>query len=112
MNRRNPATSCARKPWMARPQPHAELRGSPLPSFSHRARQVGRPWPISNFRTSTAAMTATSRCHDNRVAKAHMESNGGSFNTSQQAIDDGDVVEMVMWWSSASCAKAVAGQRM
>ena len=32
-------------------------------------------------------------CHDDAVAGAHMTSNGGSFSTSQQAIDDQEVVE-------------------
>jgi OmcA/MtrC family decaheme c-type cytochrome len=39
-------------------------------------------------------ITATcSSCHDDSVATAHMTSNGGSFSTSQAAIDDGEVVE-------------------
>jgi OmcA/MtrC family decaheme c-type cytochrome len=32
-------------------------------------------------------------CHENDVAKAHMESNGGNFATSQAAIDSGEVIE-------------------
>jgi OmcA/MtrC family decaheme c-type cytochrome len=32
-------------------------------------------------------------CHDDKVAKSHMESNGGSFATSQAAIDNDEVVE-------------------
>jgi len=41
----------------------------------------------------TPATAACSSCHDSQVATAHMESNGGSFSTTQQAIDEGDVVE-------------------
>ena len=32
-------------------------------------------------------------CHENNVAKAHMEGNGGNFSTSQAAIDSGEVIE-------------------
>ncbi len=32
-------------------------------------------------------------CHEDNVAKAHMEGNGGNFATSQAAIDSGEVVE-------------------
>jgi OmcA/MtrC family decaheme c-type cytochrome len=42
-------------------------------------------------RTPTA--NACSSCHDGAPALAHMEQNGASFATSQQAIDNGDVVE-------------------
>ena len=42
--------------------------------------------------TPTAA--TCSGCHDDAVSKAHMETTGGaSFSTTQQAIDDGEVVE-------------------
>ena len=41
----------------------------------------------------TPASAACSSCHDNNVAKSHMESNGGSFSTTQSAIDSGEVVE-------------------
>lgn len=41
----------------------------------------------------TPAAAVCSSCHDSEVARAHMTSNGGSFSTSQQAIDDGEVVE-------------------
>jgi OmcA/MtrC family decaheme c-type cytochrome len=41
----------------------------------------------------TPTANACSSCHDNGSAKAHMEQNGASFSTSQQAIDDGEVVE-------------------
>jgi OmcA/MtrC family decaheme c-type cytochrome len=41
----------------------------------------------------TPATAVCSSCHDDDVATAHMTSNGGSFNTSQQAIDSGQVVE-------------------
>ena len=42
--------------------------------------------------TPTAA--TCSACHDSAVHKAHMETTGGaSFSTTQQAIDDGEVVE-------------------
>jgi OmcA/MtrC family decaheme c-type cytochrome len=41
--------------------------------------------------TPTAAVCSS--CHDDSIAKAHMESNGGSFATSQVAIDSGEEVE-------------------
>ena len=41
--------------------------------------------------TPTSAVCAS--CHDDKVARSHMESNGGSFATSQAAIDNDDVVE-------------------
>ena len=41
----------------------------------------------------TPASAACSSCHDDKVAISHMESNGGSFATSQAAIDSGEVVE-------------------
>jgi len=42
----------------------------------------------------TATASVCSSCHDDPLSKAHMIQNGGaSFNTSQQAIDDFDVVE-------------------
>ncbi|MEE4147186.1 MAG: hypothetical protein V2I26_20445, partial [Halieaceae bacterium] len=41
--------------------------------------------------TPTAA--ACSSCHDGKEAAAHMVANGGSFDTSQEAIDSGEVVE-------------------
>ena len=44
-------------------------------------------------RVTTPATAACASCHDDKVAKAHMTSNGGSFDTTQQAIDDGEVVE-------------------
>jgi OmcA/MtrC family decaheme c-type cytochrome len=44
--------------------------------------------------TVVTPITATcSSCHDDTVAGAHMTSNGGSFSTTQAAIDDGEVVE-------------------
>jgi len=44
--------------------------------------------------TVTTPTTAVcSSCHDDSVATAHMTSNGGSFNTTQAAIDSGQVVE-------------------
>jgi OmcA/MtrC family decaheme c-type cytochrome len=39
------------------------------------------------------ATSVCSSCHDSAVARAHMEQNGGSFATTQQAIDDGTVIE-------------------
>ena len=42
---------------------------------------------------ATPATATCSNCHDDRVAKSHMETNGGSFSTTQRAIDDGEVVE-------------------
>ena len=41
----------------------------------------------------TAATAACASCHDDDIAAAHMTSNGGSFNTTQAAIDSGKVVE-------------------
>jgi len=42
----------------------------------------------------TPIAAACSSCHDDPLSRAHMEQNGGaSFNTSQQAIDDFEVVE-------------------
>jgi OmcA/MtrC family decaheme c-type cytochrome len=39
------------------------------------------------------ATAVCASCHDDGVAAAHMESNGGSFATSQRALDEGEVVE-------------------
>jgi OmcA/MtrC family decaheme c-type cytochrome len=41
----------------------------------------------------TPISSACSSCHDDAVSKSHMESNGGNFATSQEAIDSGEVVE-------------------
>lgn len=41
----------------------------------------------------TPASAVCYACHENNVAKAHMENNGGSFSTSQAAIDSGEVIE-------------------
>jgi OmcA/MtrC family decaheme c-type cytochrome len=41
----------------------------------------------------TPATSACSSCHDGEEASAHMVANGGSFDTSQEAIDAGKVVE-------------------
>ncbi len=41
----------------------------------------------------TPTVAACSSCHDDDVAGAHMTTNGGSFGTTQAAIDKGDVVE-------------------
>jgi OmcA/MtrC family decaheme c-type cytochrome len=41
--------------------------------------------------TPTAAVCYA--CHENDLAKAHMESNGGDFSTTQAAIDSGAVIE-------------------
>lgn len=41
----------------------------------------------------TPASAVCYACHENDVAKAHMESNGGDFSTSQAAIDSGTVIE-------------------
>jgi len=41
----------------------------------------------------TPATAVCSSCHDDTVAAAHMTSNGGSFSTTQGAIDSGEVVE-------------------
>ena len=37
--------------------------------------------------------SACSSCHDSSVAAAHMEQNGGSFSTTQAALDGGEVIE-------------------
>jgi OmcA/MtrC family decaheme c-type cytochrome len=42
---------------------------------------------------TTPATAVCSSCHDDDLAAAHMTSNGGSFSTSQAAIDNGDVIE-------------------
>jgi OmcA/MtrC family decaheme c-type cytochrome len=42
---------------------------------------------------TTPATAVCSSCHDDAVATAHMTENGGSFSTTQQAIDEGEVVE-------------------
>lgn len=41
----------------------------------------------------TPTTSACSSCHDGSEAAAHMTANGGSFDTSQEAIDSGEVVE-------------------
>ena len=41
----------------------------------------------------TPETAACASCHDDDVAAAHMTSNGGSFSTTQEAIDSGEVVE-------------------
>lgn len=41
----------------------------------------------------TPASAVCYACHENDVAKAHMEGNGGNFSTTQDAIDSGEVVE-------------------
>jgi OmcA/MtrC family decaheme c-type cytochrome len=41
----------------------------------------------------TPVTAVCSSCHDGQTATAHMEDNGGSFSTSQAAIDSGEVVE-------------------
>jgi OmcA/MtrC family decaheme c-type cytochrome len=42
---------------------------------------------------TTPATAVCSSCHDDSVAAAHMTSNGGSFATTQAAIDSGEVIE-------------------
>ena len=42
---------------------------------------------------TTPITSACSSCHNTASANAHMEGNGGSFNTTQTAIDNGSVVE-------------------
>jgi OmcA/MtrC family decaheme c-type cytochrome len=44
-------------------------------------------------RVVTATSSTCSACHDAGSSKAHMENNGGSFDTTQQAIDAGLVIE-------------------
>jgi OmcA/MtrC family decaheme c-type cytochrome len=41
----------------------------------------------------TPITAVCSSCHDDQVATSHMTSNGGNFSTTQQAIDNGEVVE-------------------
>ena len=41
----------------------------------------------------TPVTAVCSSCHDGQTAAAHMTDNGGSFDTSQAAIDSGEVVE-------------------
>jgi len=41
----------------------------------------------------TPATAVCSSCHDGQEPAAHMVANGGSFSTSQEAIDSGEVVE-------------------
>jgi OmcA/MtrC family decaheme c-type cytochrome len=41
----------------------------------------------------TPVTAVCSSCHDGQTAAAHMQGNGGSFSTSQAAIDSGEVVE-------------------
>jgi OmcA/MtrC family decaheme c-type cytochrome len=41
----------------------------------------------------TPVSSACSGCHDDAKARGHMETNGGSFATSQSAIDSGAVLE-------------------
>lgn len=48
--------------------------------------------PVDDTVISPAAAVCSS-CHDDKVAKAHMENNGGSFSTTQAAIDSSEVVE-------------------
>ena len=46
--------------------------------------------------TPTAAVCSS--CHDDQLSRAHMIQNGGaSFNTTQQEIDDFDVVETCLF---------------
>jgi OmcA/MtrC family decaheme c-type cytochrome len=42
---------------------------------------------------TTPATAVCASCHDDALAKSHMESNGGNFSTSQAAIDSGEVIE-------------------
>jgi len=44
-------------------------------------------------RVITPVSAVCSSCHDGNSARAHMETNGGSFDTTQAAIDNGLVVE-------------------
>ena len=48
--------------------------------------------PTDDTVTSPATAVCSS-CHDDQLATAHMTTNGGSFTTSQAALDNGDVVE-------------------
>jgi OmcA/MtrC family decaheme c-type cytochrome len=44
-------------------------------------------------RVITPVSATCSACHDSAASAAHMTANGGSFDTTQQAIDTGLVVE-------------------
>ncbi len=57
---------------------------------------------------TTPATAVCASCHDDNVAAAHMESNGGNFSTTQQAIDDGDVVEQCSVCHSEGSSAAVS----
>ncbi|MEH6516745.1 MAG: OmcA/MtrC family decaheme c-type cytochrome [Halioglobus sp.] len=57
---------------------------------------------------TTPATAACASCHDDQVAKAHMTSNGGSFDASQQAVDDGEVVEQCTICHASGKANDVA----
>jgi OmcA/MtrC family decaheme c-type cytochrome len=48
--------------------------------------------PVDDIVT-TPTTAVCSSCHDDSVAAAHMTSNGGSFATTQAAIDSGEVIE-------------------
>lgn len=48
--------------------------------------------PVDDVVITPASATCYA-CHETELTKAHMESNGGDFATSQSAIDDGAVIE-------------------
>ncbi|MEW6999728.1 OmcA/MtrC family decaheme c-type cytochrome [Colwelliaceae bacterium BS250] len=48
--------------------------------------------PNDDIVTSPTAAVCSS-CHDSDLVKGHMESNGGSFSTTQSDIDDGVIIE-------------------
>jgi OmcA/MtrC family decaheme c-type cytochrome len=56
----------------------------------------------------TPATSVCSSCHDGQVATAHMTSNGGSFCTTQAAIDSGEVVEQCALCHATGKANDVA----
>ncbi|QIB66367.1 OmcA/MtrC family decaheme c-type cytochrome [Kineobactrum salinum] len=59
-------------------------------------------------RVATAATTACAGCHDSPEARAHMTANGGHFNTTQQAVDNGEVVEQCALCHGAGRSQDVA----
>ena len=66
-----------------------------------------RQSPLDDTVTTPATAVCAS-CHDDNVAAAHMESNGGNFSTTQKAIDDGDVVEQCSICHSEGSSAAVS----
>jgi OmcA/MtrC family decaheme c-type cytochrome len=57
---------------------------------------------------TTPATAVCSSCHDKKDAAAHMISGGGSFSTTQQAIDSDEVVEQCSVCHSESSSDSVS----